>query len=334
MLKFFFTIILGFIFYACVKDKPQPIALQPIQLSSSNKVYVVNEGLFNAGNASVSLYDASTDNVITDIFETQNAKNIGDVAQSISRVNGSFYVVVNNSNKVVVCDNNFKIKAQINELTSPRYLLAVSNQKAYVSDLYANTISIVNLNTNQKTSSIPCYGKTEQMCQIYGKVFVTNYDSDFLYVINSVTDKITDSVFVGKKASSIGIDKNDKIWVLGGKQLSRINPVNLNVEQALNFSASDSPFNLCFNKFKDTLYYLNSSIYRMSIHETSLPNKEFIKSEGKNFYGLGVDPNNYQVYVADAIDYVQKSSVYIFNQMGENIKSFKAGVNSNSFYFE
>ncbi len=334
MPKYIFSIILSFIFSSCVKDKPKPIAVQPIELSSTNKVYVVNEGLFNAGNASISLYDPSTESVISDIYEKQNAKNIGDIAQSISKINGLFYIVVNNSNKVIICDNNFKIKAQINELTSPRFLLAVSNQKAYVSDLYANAISIVNLNSHQKSGSIPCYGKTEQMCQIYGKVFITNYDSDYLYVVNSITDKITDSVFVGKKASSIGIDKNDKIWVLSGKQLSKINPVNLSVETSFAFNTNDSPFNLCFNKFKDTLYFLNSSIFRMSIDEGALPQQAFIMSEGKNFYGLGVHPNNYQVYAADALDYVQKSSIYIFNQMGEKIKSFKAGVNSNSFYFE
>ncbi len=334
MLKRIPIICLCLFLYGCVKDKPNQPAPQQLQLSNTKKVFVINEGLFNTGNASISLFDPANDEVISDFFEAQNGTSLGDVAQSMNFINGNYYIVVNNSNKIVVCNSQFKKIAQINGLTSPRHILAITNQKAYVSDLYANAISVINLNSHLKTDSIYCFGKTEQMVLIYNKVIVTNYDKDYAYIINTVSDRIVDSVLVGKQASSICIDKNDKVWVLSATKLSKINPITYDIELHINFSSSDLPYSLCSNKTKDTLYYINSSIYRLPISETNLPAFPFISSNGKNFYGIAVNPNDYHLYASDALDYISSSTIYVYDQKGNQKKVFKAGINANSFYFE
>lgn len=322
------------LFYGCVKDKPKVTETKPVQLSVAKKVYIVNEGNFNGGNASVSMFDPTSGEVANDIYSSQNNTSLGDVAQSINQVNGNYYVVVNNSGKIVVCNREFKKTAQISGLTSPRYILPISNRKAYVSDLYANAISIVDLNTNLKTGSIPCRGKTEQMVLMYNKVFVCNYDNEYVYVINGLKDQVEDSIAVGKNASSLVIDKEDKLWVLSASRLSKIDATTNKAELVLNFQAGDSPFALCLNKTKDTLYYINSAIYRLEISATSLPSNPFIAAAGKNFYGLAVSPNDFNIYAADALDYVQRSNIYVFTPQGEQKNFFKAGINSNGFYFE
>lgn len=330
------------IFSSCVKDKPVPAVAVAVQLSTAKKVYVINEGPFQGnGNGAISLYDPQTNVAIENYYQVQNQSEIGNVAQSMNYINGNYYIVVNNANKIIVCDAQLKKTTQITGLTSPRYILPLTNKKAYVSDLYANAISIVDLGSNSKTGSIACYGKTEKMVSFYNKVFVTNTDREYVYVIDALKDSIVDSVFVGYNAGSIALDKNDKIWVLGsGKapqsagRLVRFNPINNSVETNLMFAAGTLPGNLCMNKNKDILFYLNDGIYKMSITDATLPSQAFISKETKNFYGLGINPNDEAIYAADALDYSQRSQIYIYNPDGSSKTDFKAGVISNGFYFE
>ncbi|MDX2173706.1 MAG: hypothetical protein SFY56_11345 [Bacteroidota bacterium] len=340
----YFIFLLPFVVFvcSCVKDKPKN-PVQPIaQLSTAKKVYVVNEGNYGSANSSISLIDLGNNQVVEDFFKNQNNSVLGDVTQSINYFNSNFYIVVNNSGKIVVCNNQFKKMGQISGLTSPRYILPITNQKAYVSDLYSNAISVVDLNTNTKISSIPCSGWTEKMTLIYDKAFITNLKTNFVYVVNTFSNVITDSINVGKNAGSIGIDKYDKLWVLsvGDKtnsilgKLCRINPATNQVELSLSFTLNDSPNNLCFNKTKDTLYYLNDGVYRMSISSSSLPQTPIIAQGNKNFYGLGINPNDYTIYASDALDYIQKSNIYVYDINGNLKQNFKAGLISNGFYFE
>ncbi len=329
---------------SCVKDKPQDVLQPQVQLTNAKKVYIINEGVFNSGNASVSLYDTGNDAVIEDFYKTQNpsSPNVGDVAQSLSKINGKFYLVVNNSGKIIVLDDQFKKSTQITNLSSPRYVLPITNQKAYVSDYNSNAISIIDLNSNTKTASIPCPGFTEEMALIYNKAFVTNVKRNYVYTINTINDTKTDSINVGPNAGSIVIDKNDKVWILGSGdsqnnisgKLSRINPINNQVEAVYTFATGESPFHLCLNKTKDTLYFIKGGIYRMAITDAGLPATEFIAKGNKNFYGMGVNPNDHTIYAVDALDYISKSNIYIYNASGSEKTHFKAGLIANGFYFE
>ncbi len=327
---------------ACVKDKPNTTVAPSIQLTTNKKVYVVNEGNFMNSNSSVSLYDPGSSQVIEDFYKTQNNFNLGDVAQSVTKANSDFYVVVNNSGKIVVCDNNFKFKATISGLTSPRFLLPISNSKAYVSDLYANVINVINLNSNSISGTIPCNGWTEKMILIYNKAFITNMKTNYVYIVNTLNDTKADSINVGPSTGNILIDKNDKVWVLSAgtatsginASLKKINAITNLVETTISFAVGDAPSALCMNKTKDTLYFLNNGIYQMPISAVTLPPAALINKGNKNFYGLGINPNDYTIYAADALDYIQKSNVYIFDISGNQKSFFKAGINSNGFYFE
>lgn len=340
--KHYYIPFLVLVFYACVKDKPTPVNSATVQLSLAKKVYVVNEGNYGSGNSSISLYDPVTGQVIENIYHSVNNSNIGDVAQSISFVNGKFYIVVNNSSKIIACDKQFKKLAQISGLLSPRYLQQVSNQKAYVSDFKAKTIHVIDLNSFTKIKSIACDGWTENMVMLYDKVLVTNPRKQYTYVINAITDAVQDSIFVGLNSFGIVLDKHDKAWVLSGgdsaksvlPRLSRINSITNKVETIYEFKNSDRPGSICLNSTKDTLYFLNHSIYRMAITDIALPNQALINAGSRNYYGLGINPYDFKIYAADALDYSQKSNVYIFDAVGKQLNFFKAGINANGFYFE
>ncbi len=325
---------------SCKKDEPEPDPNPPTPLSAAKKVYVVNEGNFGQGNAGVTIFDTGTGNRSEDYFKEKNGVAIGDVAQSMCKINGDLYIVVNNSNKVVVCGSDFKVKRTISNLTSPRYVIGVSNSKGYVSDLYANGLSIIDLNTGTKTGSISLPGATEQMVMLFSKVYVTNSAKDKVYVIDAATNTITDSIFVGTNASSLILDKNDKLWVLASGtssvagKLSLIDPVNNSITWSQDFSLYRKPGLLCVNGTKDTLWFADKNgICRMPIASTSLPNA-FINSTS-NIYGLAVHPTRFEVYVADAMDFIAKSTIYVYRTSNGNpVGDFKAGFLSNSFYFD
>lgn len=329
------------LFSACVKDKPVKGSDGSVVIQGGSKVYVVNEGGFGYGNASVSLYDPATGNVVEDIYRAKNGADLGDVAQSLSKVAGRFYLVVNNSGKIVVCDENFSKTAQISGLASPRYLQAVTYQKAYVSDYNAGSIAVVDLNSNQKIKSIRCPGWTERMAMIYNKVFVANLRRSFVYVVNTLNDEIMDSVGVGPQAAGLVLDRHDKLWVLsaGDKtaqvapRLCRIDPVTLSVELSLTFGSDASPRNLCLNATRDTLYFLNDGIFRMPVTDQGLPQHALVDGMGRNYYGLGISPSGI-IYAADALDYSQRSVIYCFSPSGNPTTHFTAGVNASGFYFE
>jgi hypothetical protein len=180
------------------------------------------------------------------------------------------------------------------------------------------------------------------MVLIYNKAFVTNMKRNYTYVINTVNDTKADSIHVGINAGSSLVDKNDKVWILSSGdnansvlgKLSRIDPITNLVEATYQFPTNNSPNSLCLNKTKDTLYFLNGGVFKMAVNSLALPATAFIPNGTKNFYGLGVNPNDFSIYVADALDYVQRSTIYIFDANGNQKTYFKAGINANGFYFE
>jgi len=327
----------------CQKDSPTPSGNTSVSVSSNGSVYITNEGNFGAGNAMVSYFNPSTGVSSEDLYKPANGNNLGDVCQSMTVVNEKAYLVVNNSGKVVVVNPlTFQLKGTIGGLNSPRYFLPITNSKAYVSDLYANGISVVDLNANSKIGFIACPGWTEQMIYLYGKVFVTNETHNQLYVVDPMLDKVTDSIAIGYGANSIKQDKNGKIWVLCGGSTTlqkaggiyRINPSNNQVELAITCgNLSDSPWRLALNPTNDTLYYLNGGVYRLSINDLNFPSSAFLPKLSHSYYGLGINPADGSIYVSDAIDYVQRGTVYRISPTGKILNQFLAGIIPGDFYF-
>ncbi len=89
---------------------------------------------------------------------------------------------------------------------------------------------------------------------------------------------------------------------------------------------------LCTNGAKDTIYYLNGGVWRFSADDYE-NHEEIIKTENGIFYGLGVDPETSEIYVSDAIDYVQNAVVVRYRPDSSPVDTFKVGISPGSFTF-
>src|SRR5690606_38641639 len=113
-----------------------------------------------------------------------------------------------------VCDLQFKKKGEITGLNSPRQILPLGGDLAYVSSFTGDGISLVNLSTRAVVQHVSLPGFTEGMVLHEGQVYVCNATRDYLYKVDPATHSVTDSILVGPGAATLAMDKNKRLWVL------------------------------------------------------------------------------------------------------------------------
>jgi len=341
---------------SCSKEPVREQIIDPVDTTTApasyeNGIFIVNEGNYNWGNATVTFVDNKTNTVIQDIFRKSNGRSLGDVAESMKIARNLGYVVINNSNRIeVVSLKDFKAVKSITGLNSPRHLEIVDSNKAYATNLQKN-ISIIDLQTNSITGTITTSSWTESLIRYNQYMLVTSIGSfnepssqrkAQVYVIDTKIDAIVDSIETGKEPIGIVIDKKEKVWVLcsGGYDnfeaptLLRINPELRLVEKVFTFpNPKEVPSRLCINASGDTMYYIKGGVYQIPVTAAALPEKPLIASEGRLFYGLAIHPNTGNIYVSDAKDYVQNGTAYQYNVSGKLVRQYVTGRIPGSFCF-
>lgn len=341
----FFSLLIAF--FSCSKEEIGPQCKNcdenPIIPNSDKKILIINEGNFGFGNASVSLFNPSTNQLNNNVFQQANNYPLGDVAQSATLIGDELFIVVNNSGKIeVVTKDNFTSIATITGLISPRYILPINNTKAYVSNIFSNQISILNLTNHSISGSITSASNwTEEMLLFNDTAYICDMKNNNLLLINTTNDLFVDSVKVGVQPNSIVIDKNNKLWILcdGGfnedfPKLIKFNPQTRTIEQTFTFAdINTSPSDLKIDGMKEELYFINHHIYKMNITNNILPTSSWLSNNNQVFYALGIDPYSTNLYVADAKDFVQNSAIYQYHENGTLLHQFQSGINAGEFLF-
>lgn len=340
---------------SCVKDKP-PVA-GGHKLSGSGNVYVVCEGNFNSGHGTLYVYDKHTDSVFGDLYKSVNSQQLGDVFQSMTKIGDRYFLCVNNSDKLVAVNASDLTLAGSLRIAKPRYILAVSATKAYVTSEYSNKVYVLDPQQIVITDSLVLpFVNTEGMCLYNSSAFICTWDTgcNAVYKVDVSTNKIVQTIKVAGYAPQEAIlDKEQMLWVLSGDQpppysktcaLTRLDPSTGDVLASYVFPAAADAFKPVFNASRDTLYFIEADyfggisyngIYRMGIHEATLPSQPFVAGRSfQNFWAVGVDPETGLVFIGDPKGFNQKGVVYVYRTDGIAVDSFAVGEGPGHFLFE
>jgi YVTN family beta-propeller protein len=323
--------------------------------------YIINEGSFSLGNASLSFYDFDKATVSNSLFEGINNRPLGDVFQNLKFNDGKGYLIVNNSKKIEVVDSaSMKSIRTIEGFNSPRNIY-FKNGKAYVTDLYSNEITILDGNTLEKIGAIPVVGSTEDIVETNDKLIVavnqsfeyTNESLQGILVIDSKKDIVEKYVKLSEGAVDLEFDINGDIWVYctgfwgnnASGKLYKVNGYTYKVSQTFDFGKLAYYGNpLRFNNVRNQIYYAiggdagsytDFDIYSMPINSTSLPTTPFYDSKNEYMYGYNIDEFRNELFVLDAIDGAQKGEMSIIDLTTKTKKaSFEVGYFPSNIVFK
>jgi hypothetical protein len=312
----------------------------------SGGVFVLNEGNYRSGNGSLSFFSYDSSKVFNDLFYNVNGRPLGDVPNSIAIRGDKAYIVVNNSGKIEIINQSSLISAAtISGLISPRNISFISDNKAYVSSLYSDSIAVINLTNNSVSGYINIRRSSESIAVAGNKAFITNWvGGKEIMVINTINDLVVDSIEVGMEPESMTFDRNGMLWVLcnGGyarqnyAELAEINTSVNKVIKTLVFpTKEESPTCLKIDGQGQTLYYIDNGVRQMDIGATSLPATTFIiQGSGEYFYKIAINPINSDIFITDAVDFVQQGYLLLFKNDGTFVLKQKTGINPGSMCFK
>jgi YVTN family beta-propeller protein len=319
--------------------------LPPVNYYFGGGVYVVNEGNFNKGNGSLSLFSYDSLKIFNNLFTSTNNRPLGDVPNSMTVNSDKAYIIVNNSGKIEVINiQTLKSTGVITGLKSPRNMAVFNGNKAYVTSLYSDSLTIVDLNTNAISGYINLEGTSEAIIIAGSNAYVSNWvGGKTVKVISTLTNKVVNTITVGSEPESMVIDKYNRLWVLcpGGWQRNtnaELDVINLKtglVENKYLFPAlQNSPSCLKIDALGQTLYYIDNGVWKMDVNASSLPVQPLIpQSNNAYFYKIAVNPVNSDILVTDAGDFTHDGFLSVYKNDGTPFYRNSAGIIPGSMAF-
>lgn len=317
--------------------------------TSTSGIYVLNEGNYSKGNASVTQYDPETGNVTQFAFQNRNGQPLGDLGQSVTHIGDKFYIVVNNSHKIqVVNDNDLSLLGTINiaDEASPRYLAKARNGIAYVTNLYGNTVSVIDLEKNEEVDTIPVGDNPEGIAVVSGRAYVANSglgSGHTVTVIDAKNDTVIDTMNVYDNPTRVKADAEGRVWIVCSGAYNDYQDPNddtpgrivvLNGEKGImvtSFEVGGHPSDLVINEGRGSAYLLNGVVQRLSLTQPGIVDSVFID---RPLYALDMNPyTGSELYGADPKDYTQSGRALVFDLEGTAIDSFKTGIIPGDFFF-
>ena len=165
--------------------------------SQAKKLLVTNQGNFSDENGSLSLYSLEDSTVNNNIVA-----GFSGLPQSVTVSGNMAYVLVNtstfNGGRIDIIDLNSNTRVgQVADVAAPRYLAFGPDNKAYVSNLFNGTVSVINTIDNSISAAIPVGSNPEGVLFTEEKIIVANYGfgaDSTLSVIDPSLDTVVQTV--------------------------------------------------------------------------------------------------------------------------------------------
>lgn len=345
-MKNFGFILIVLLASACKKDEPLPT---PGKYDGG--MIVLNEGLYQQNNASLSFYSFTENKVYQQVFLAENNRGLGDTANDLElySIGDSSYIIVAvdvSSQLEIINVKTLKSSAQIPVFNGtiarePRHVI-VKDNRAYSCN-YDGTISVVDLVSNAIVNTISVGSNPDGMA-IYGnKLFVTNsgglnfpqYDST-ISVVDLVSETELIKIPSRMNCTAILADNEGDLYVISNGNYGSVAPAILRIdsqtytiEDTIALSISSWYFH------NDWIYYydvVQQGIYRYHTLTEIFENTKLVDCASyQTMYGIYV--NDSGIFTTDANGYVNSSTIRCYTLSGSFQYQFTAGLNATDLTF-
>jgi len=307
-----------------------------------DQVYVLNQGAFLQGNASITGYVPASDAVEQNVFQQVNDRPLGDIAAHSALMNELLYVLVSNSDKIEIVDPETFEAVQtifVDDFggASPVWIEQVSETKAYVSNLSNSTVSVMDLTTNEISGSIEVGPNPEGIAVSNGKAYVaiTAFgDGNQVAVIDIETDELLTHIDVHDNPRFVFTDNDGMIWLMATgnygfgeapESFGELNVIDPATDQVVaTIEVGGKPLGLSLNTTTMTAYVLNEGIQQVDMQELQLIDDKLTETAyfSINYWG-GNEP---KLYAGFAPDFSSAGRMDILSLEGEVLETFTTGI--------
>lgn len=342
-------LVLPLLAVSCHRPGPEPEP-EPQPDAYANGMYILNEGLFQMNNSTLSYYDFTTGKLTENIFLDVNHRGLGDVGNDMKRYGSKLYIVVNNSNIVEVVDvKTVQSLKTINLSGKQPRQVAFLDDKAYISCFDGDVVRIDTASLEVE-ATVHTGPNPDGICACNGKLYVCNSGGlsypnygNTVSVVDPATFTVVKDITVAVNPTRVKGYSDRYVYVVSNGNYGDVPYTfqkidcqtdeivkNYNLE-VLNF---DIHQNLAY------VYSYNYSTMTSWIKVLDLETDEIVKeqfiSDGtqlKTPYGIKVNPLNGDVYITDAGTFTTNGDVYCFDKDGKKKFSFEAGLNPSAMAF-
>jgi YVTN family beta-propeller protein len=312
-------------------------------------LYILNQGLFNDNNSTLSYYDYSSKTVTADKFKAANNRGLGDTGNDVEIYGSKMYIVVNVSSTIEVANaataTTIKQIPLFNGSTArqPRDVVFYKNN-AFVTS-YDGTVAVIDTASLAVTQLITVGANPEQLAVANGKLYVANSGglnypvyNNTVSVIDLSTLKVIKTINVIVNPQNVGVDNYGNVYVLSAGDYNTINSgltvINDNTDVVTSSGSFDGS-NMVIQG--DNAYFITSAntikVYNLKTQTVTTSNFVTDGTTFKTPYSIAVDGTSGEVFVTDAKDYVSNGTVYVFDKSGKKEYSFTAGINPGKIAF-
>lgn len=307
-----------------------------------NGVYVLSEGGFSSGTSMLSKINSQNNEFTQNIF---NDGDIGLYPDGLIVANENIYLLVQGSfggsGKLYKLDTSGNVLLSKEVGTNP-YSLAYSNNKIYITNGPASSVTVVNESdfTSVKEISVGVY--PQEIIAYEGNIYVANNslwggDSDStVTVINSETDEVINTITVKPDPSSLAISNEGDLLI--GCPSGIIYEVELqSFAKVDSFEISDLGFgkDICVDKNSDMIYFKSMSNVIAGLNLSTGETEIAVEDNNILFtYGYGYDYISGNHYLTDAKDFSSNGALHIYNGEGVLLNSYETSIAPRRIAFE
>lgn len=348
-LKLFFLLPVFLVLFSCEKEPEKPDGNDDISFSGKG-IYILNEGLFNMNNSTITWYDFETEQANTDWFEIQNGRKLGDTGNDLKIYGSKLYVVVSGSSQVEVLDANSGssiVQIPFFDGEKPRQPrnVAFLHDKAFVCS-FDGTVAVIDTATLEIEKYINAGRNPDGITSANNKIYVANsggldfpdYDNT-VSVIDFTSMEEIKKITVGSNPYTMETDSRGFVYVISrgnyDDEKMYLQVIDSETDELVHTFTDFQALSFSLNEDRAYVYHFDfmggsgSSILVLDLESREVLSESFISdgTEIETVYGIKADSFTGNVYIADARGFSATGKVYCFDSEGRKKYSFSAGLN-------